>query len=220
MNYYTKKPKIGPKINKKPIILLIITIFVLLNSILYFFDKSVLPAMLEVAEIKMVSEATKIINETSLEVYSNGFDYSDIILIEKDNLGNITMLRANTIKLNHLASQLILECNKKLDELEKLGIRVPMGYMTNSSITHNLGPKITVDMEQVGNIETNYESVFESAGINQTRHKIYLNVKMNLKVIVPLNIKEVEITSQIPISETIIVGQIPDTSIGLGDKKN
>ena len=220
MNYYTKKPKIRLKIKNKSFILVIITILVLFNSILYFFDKSVLPAMLKIAETKMTSEATKIINETSLEVYSNGFDYSDIILIEKDNLGNIAMVRANTVKLNYLAAQLILQSNKKLEELEELGIKVPVGYMTNQSVIYNLGPKVTVKMEQIGNVESHYESIFESAGINQTRHKIYLNVKMKLKVIVPLNIKEIEVTSQIPISETIIVGQIPNTSIDLGNNKN
>ena len=218
MNYYTKKPKIGFKIKHKPFILVIITIFILFNSILYFFDKSVLPAILEIAESKMISEANKIINETSLEVYSSGFNYSDIIQTEKDDRGNITIVRSDTVKLNYLASQLILQSNKKLEELEELGIEVPVGYMTNNSIIHNLGPKVKVKMEQIGSVESNYESVFESAGINQTRHKIYLNVKMKLKVIVPLNIKEVEVTSQIPVSETIIVGQIPTTAIDLNNK--
>ncbi|MEG1287557.1 MAG: sporulation protein YunB [Clostridium sp.] len=217
MNHYTKKPKIGRKIINKPIIFIIITLFVIFNSVLYFFDKSVLPAILEIAQSKMIAEANKIINETSLEIYSNGFNYSDIILIEKDNVGNITMARADTVKLNYLASQLVLETNKKIEKLESLGVEIPVGYMTNSSIIHNLGPKITVNMEQLGNIETNYESTFESAGINQTRHKIYLNVKMKLKVIVPLNTKAVEVNSQIPISETIIVGQIPDTAIDIAN---
>ncbi|MBU3131288.1 sporulation protein YunB [Clostridium gasigenes] len=219
MNYYTKKPKIRLKIKHKSFILVIITILILFNSILYFFDKSILPAILQIAETKMTSEATKIINETSLKVYSNDFDYSDIILIEKDNLGNITMVRADTVKLNYLAAQLMLESNKRLEELEEIGIKVPVGYITKQSVIYNLGPKVTVRMEQIGNVESHYESIFESAGINQTRHKIYLNVKMKLKVIVPLNIKEIEVTSQIPISETIIVGQIPDTSIDLGNNK-
>ncbi|MBU3102677.1 sporulation protein YunB [Clostridium gasigenes] len=219
MNYYTKKSKIRLKIKHKSFILVIITILILFNSILYFFDKSILPAILQIAETKMTSEATKIINETSLKVYSDDFDYSDIILIEKDNLGNITMVRADTVKLNYLAAQLMLQSNKRLEELEELGIKVPVGYITKQSVIYNLGPKVTVRMEQIGNVESHYESIFESAGINQTRHKIYLNVKMKLKVIVPLNIKEIEVTSQIPISETIIVGQIPDTSIDLGNNK-
>lgn len=215
MKYYTKKSRIGMRIKHKPLLLVIITIFILFNSFLYFFDKSVFPAILEIAETKMISEANKIINETALEVYSKDFSYTDIILVDKDNVGNITMLRADTVKLNYLAAQLTLESNKKLEDLEAVGVKVPVGYMTNSSVVYNLGPKVTVNIEQVGDIETHYESIFESTGINQTRHKIYLNVKIKLKVIVPLNSKEIEVTSQIPVSETIIVGQIPDTSIDL-----
>lgn len=219
MKYYTKKPRFRLKIKNKPIILLIITIFILFNTILYFFDKSVLPAVLEIAQMKMTTQATNIINETALEVYSNGFNYSDIMIIEKDNSGNITVVRADTVKLNYLATQLILKCNEKIQELEIMGVKVPIGFMTNKSVIHNLGPKVTIKMEQIGNVESSYESIFESAGINQTRHKIYLNVKMKIKVIVPLNSKEVTVTTQIPVSETIIVGKTPDTSIELGGSK-
>ena len=78
---------------------------------------------------------------------------------------------------------------------------------------YNMGPKITVKMQQIGNITTSYESEFESAGINQTRHKIYLNMTATMRVIVPFNSKEVEVTCQIPVSDTIIVGKIPETAI-------
>ena len=72
---------------------------------------------------------------------------------------------------------------------------------------------MNINLEQIGNITSTYESIFESAGINQTRHKIYLNVSMKMRVVIPLNSKEVEISCQIPISETIVVGKIPNTAI-------
>ena len=96
-----------------------------------------------------------------------------------------------------------------------MGVKIPIGYLTNSSFFYNMGPSITVKMRQVGNINTSYESVFESAGINQTRHKIYLNVDMKIRVIVPLKSRDVEVSCQIPVSDTIIVGKIPDTAINM-----
>ena len=138
-----------------------------------------------------------------------------MIIIEKDNEGNITLLRADTVKLNYLASKLILASNKKIDELEEVGMNIPLGYLTKNLVFYNLGPKINIKMNQIGNITSSYESVFESAGINQTRHKIYLNINMQMKMIVPLNSKSVDIVCQIPISETIIVGKIPNTAIEL-----
>lgn len=215
MKYYTKKPKIFFKIKYPKLILVIIVIFLLFNSILYVFEKNILPTALLISEERLKKQATEIINETALDIYSNDFDYSKIIIIDKDNDGNITLLRADTVKLNYLSSKLVLSMNRKIDELEEIGIKIPLGYMTKNLIFYNLGPKINVKMNQVGNITSDYESIFESAGINQTRHKIYLNVHMKMRVIVPFNSKEVEITSQIPISETIIVGKIPNTAINL-----
>ncbi|WP_370773332.1 sporulation protein YunB [Clostridium sp.] len=194
------------------IVLLIIIVF---NSIIYIFGKRILPTVLELGEIKIKSEAVKVMNEESVNVYSENFKYDDIINIEKDSDGNITMIRANTVKQNYLASQVVLECDERLSELEDLGVKIPLGYLTNNVMFYNMGPKITVKMQQIGNITTSYESEFESAGINQTRHKIYLNMTATMRVIVPFNSKEVEVTCQIPVSDTIIVGKIPETAINM-----
>lgn len=215
MKYYTKRSKIRFQIKHPKIIMVIIAIFLLFNSILYFFDKNILPAVLSIGEEKLRREATAIINETALDIYSKDFDYKDMIITEKDNEGNITMLRADTVKLNYLSAKLVLASNNKIGELEEVGLKVPLGYMTKSLVFYNLGPNINVDMTQIGNITSSYESVFESAGINQTRHKIYLNINMKMKLIVPLKSREVEIASQIPIAETIIVGKVPNTAIDL-----
>lgn len=215
MKYYTKKSKIRFKIKHPKLILVIIVIFVLFNSIMYFIDKNILPAVLNIAEEELKREATTIINETALDIYSNQFNYSDMIITEKDNDGNITMLRADTVKLNYLSSRLVLASNDKIGKLQEMGLKVPLGYMTKNLVFYNLGPKININMNQIGNITSSYESVFESAGINQTRHKIYLNVNMKMKIVVPLNSKDVEIACEIPIAETIIVGKIPNTAIEL-----
>lgn len=215
MKYYTKKSKMRFQIKHPKIIMVIIAIFILFNSIMYFFNKNILPAALAIGEENLRREATSIINETALEIYSKDFDYNNMIIIEKDNEGNITLLRADTVKLNYLASKLILASNKKIDELEEVGMNIPLGYLTKNLVFYNLGPKINIKMNQIGNITSSYESVFESAGINQTRHKIYLNINMQMKMIVPLNSKSVDIVCQIPISETIIVGKIPNTAIEL-----
>ena len=215
MKYYTKRSKIRFQIKHPKIIMVIIAIFLLVNSILYFFDKNILPAVLSIGEEKLKREATNIINETALDIYSKDFNYNDMIITEKDNDGNITMLRADTVKLNYLSAKLVLASNDKISKLEEIGLKVPLGYMSKNLIFYNLGPNISIDMIQIGNITSSYESIFESAGINQTRHKIYLNVNMKMKLIVPLNSRDVEIVSQIPISETIIVGKIPNTAIEL-----
>ncbi|NLL30193.1 MAG: sporulation protein YunB [Clostridiales bacterium] len=213
MKYYRKPSKSPFKVKNIKFIIIIISLCIIFNSIIYFFHNNISPAVIKIAEEKLKNEATNIIYENALGIYSREFDYSEIMSIEKDSEGNITLLRADTVKLNYLSSRLILAANDEIAELENMGIEVPLGYMTKNLAVHNLGPKVNINLEQIGNITSTYESIFESAGINQTRHKIYLNVSMKMRVVIPLNSKEVEISCQIPISETIVVGKIPNTAI-------
>ena len=218
MRYYTRNPKKHGNMNFKQFkvhssLIIVLIIIIAFNFIIYIFGKRILPVVLNIGEVKIKSEAIKIMNEESVNVYSENFKYDDIINIEKDADGNITMIRSDTVKQNYLASQVVLKCDERLSELEDLGVKIPLGYLTNNVMFYNMGPKITVKMQQVGNITTSYESEFQSAGINQTRHKIYLNLTTTMRVIVPFNSREVEVTCQIPVSDTIIVGKIPETAI-------
>ena len=69
--------------------------------------------------------------------------------------------------------------------MDDISVKMPFGWITDKSVFYILRPKITVKIEPIGNIKTNYDSLFESAGINQTRHKIYVNVIAKLRLILP-----------------------------------
>ena len=212
MKYYVKRRKV--KI--KPYILVMIAIFALFNLFLYLFDTRVLPAVLLKSESVVKAKTAQTISETSLELFNNEFKYDEMIIIDKDQAGDINLIRADTVKLNYLSSQLSIKCNDKLQEMGDIGVKVPVGWLTDRSIMYNLGPNMTVKIKPTGNIKVSYESVFESAGINQTRHKIYLNVEATVKIIIPLHNEEMQVTCEIPVAETIIVGKIPNTAIDLG----
>ncbi|EKQ51056.1 MULTISPECIES: sporulation protein YunB [unclassified Clostridium] len=211
MQYYTKR-KSHKYISFFAILILIIVAF---NIIIVFFDKRVMPSITEIAIIMAKSQTLDIINEKSVEILSQDFNYDKMIKIEKNSEGNITLIQADTIKLNYIAAKLATECNKELSDMKNSAIKVPIGWMSSSSAFYNLGPKITVSIEPIGNISTSYESKFESAGINQTRHKIYLNVNAKIRLKLPMRNQDTEVSTQIPVSDTIIVGKIPNTTFGI-----
>lgn len=210
MQYYTKRK------NHKYIsfILIIILIIVIFNIMIVFFDKRVMPSITEIGIIMAKSQTLDIINEESVEILSQEFKYDEMIKIQKDNEGNIILIQADTIKLNYIAAKLSTECNKELRDMNNSTIKVPFGWMTDKSAFYSLGPKITTEIEPMGNISTSYESKFESAGINQTRHKIYLNVTAKIRLKLPLKNQDIEVNTQIPVSDTIIVGKIPNATFG------
>lgn len=216
MEYYTKR-----KSHKYLIfILVIIVVFVLFNTMLVFFDRRVMPAVIKIAEIMANSQTLDIINEESIKILNNDFNYDEMIKIEKDSEGNIILIQADTAKLNSIAAELSTNCNAAFKDMDKATIKVPLGWMSDRSIFYNLGPSIKVNIEPVGNISTSYESKFESAGINQTRHKIYLNISAKVRLKLPMNNDDIDVTTQIPVSDTIIVGKIPNTTIGFGENSS
>jgi sporulation protein YunB len=211
MEYYTKR-----KSHKYiSIIIVVILIIVVFNTIIVFFDKRVMPSMTEMAIMMAKSQTLDIINEKSVDILSQEFNYDKMIKIEKNSEGNIILVQADTIKLNYIASKLATECNKELSDMKNSTIKVPLGWVSEKSIFYNIGPKIGMEIEPMGNVSTSYESKFESAGINQTRHKIYLNVTANIRLKLPLKNQDIQVNTQIPVSDTIIVGKIPNTTIGL-----
>ncbi|GEP67132.1 sporulation protein YunB [Clostridium beijerinckii] len=210
MQYYTRR-----KTHKYiSFIVLIIVIIVILNITVMFFDQRVMPSVTEIATIMAKSQTLDIINKKSVDILSKDFKYDEMVKIEKDNQGNIILIQADTGKLNYIAAELSTECNKELSDMKNNAIKVPLGWMSDKSAFYNVGPKISVEIEPIGNISTSYESKFESAGINQTRHKIYLNVTAKIRLRLPLRNQDAEVSTQVPVSDTIIVGKIPNTTLG------
>jgi sporulation protein YunB len=178
-------------------------------------DKRITPTVIAVANAEMRAKSMEIIHTAILNEYSEQFNYDDIIRVEKDEDGNIVMLKADTLKMNKIASDVALNSQKEIRNLGESGIKVPIGYILNNNILASIGPKVSVRMEPIGYIETKYQSEFESTGINQTRHKIYVQVYAKLRIIIPLGSDDIEVKGEVPIAETIIIGKIPDNSINL-----
>ncbi|MNM55692.1 Sporulation protein YunB [compost metagenome] len=211
MKYYTKKTST----NKRILVFLSIIISLLILFI-YMLDKIILSTLMVVADGEMRTRAIEVIDRNILDLYDKEFNYDDIMKIEKDGQGNITMIRADTIKLNSLAAKVSLESQNKLRDMGAVGIKIPIGYISKNVILSNLGPSVKVRMLPIGSVKTNYISEFESAGINQTRHKIYLEVETSIKVIIATKSDEVQIKNTIPVAETIIVGKVPTTNLDFG----
>ncbi|MBZ9687587.1 sporulation protein YunB [Clostridium estertheticum] len=200
---------------KHRILLIITMIMINFTIFIYIFDKIVMPTVMAVADAEMRAKATEIVNRAIINEYSKQFNYDEIIRVDKDSEGNIVMLKADTLKMNKIACDVALETQKELLKLGDIGLKIPIGYITRNNILSYYGPRITIKMQPIGLVETKYSSEFESAGINQTRHKIYVKVKTTVRVIIPLKSNDIEVANEIPIAETIIVGKTPNTAIGL-----
>jgi sporulation protein YunB len=193
----------------------ILFLLVLFNIFLYSFDKIATPTLIAVADAEMRARCMEIVNKVMSDEYSKAFNYDEIIRVDKDQEGNIVMLKADTLKMNKIACDVSIKSQDKLREFGEYGIKLPLGYVFKNNLLAYFGPNIKIKMQPIGSIETKYHSEFESAGINQTRQRIYVSFKTNVRIILASKGNDIEINNEIPISETIIVGKIPSTAVQL-----
>ncbi len=78
-----------------------------------------------------------------------------------------------------------------------------------------MGPDIKIKMMTDGNVITDLKSEFKEAGINQTLHRVYLEVVCNVTILTPYETITETITNQVLLIEGVIVGNIPDAYYNL-----
>ena len=135
--------------------------------------------------------------------------YSDLVTIQRDSAGTITALTTNTAAMNQLRAELIGVVLEALDGVDVSQIQIPLGSLVDLDLLWGLGPTMKVHAMTVGTVEGEFQSQFSSAGVNQTLHKIDLELAVPLTLMLPGGAVETVCETQIPIAETVIVGQVP-----------
>ena len=202
------EPKKTKKFGK---FLIILVMMIGTFQVLFCATKPIIEAL---CKDKAKSVATIICNEESTKIIAN-YQYEDIITIHRDNDNNITMIQSNMIPINYIISDVGEKIQKRIDETPSQKIHINLGSFTGSKLLSGIGPNVPVKLNLVGNIETDLRSEFKSQGINQTIHRIYLQVDCRINILTPYDIVEEKISNQVLIAENIIVGKIPEAYYNL-----
>lgn len=196
----------------KHIIWIVLVIFVVIYIFRYI-DKNIKPTLVAISEIKAKAMATEVINNSVNLRISDDIDYKDLIFVKYDDNGKVTLMQANTIVMNSISSDVASEVQKQLKEISQSKVDVPL---TNAFDTQLLKlPSINMEIIPEGAVSVDFATEFQESGINQTRHRIYLIVETNIKIIVPLVSEEIKISTNVPIAETIIIGDVPEQYINV-----
>lgn len=169
-----------------------------------------------IAEARAVQVATEEVNRAiKQEVADGNLQYQDFINIHKDSQGRVALIQADTVKLNRVLAATTLAVEKRMEELEWQSIGIPLGLVFGSDLLASYGPKIKVHVMPVGTVKANISDKFEAAGINQTRHKIYLGFDTTIRIVIPSKSGEAAIVTQAPLAESIIIGDVPGTFLSI-----
>lgn len=196
---------------------LIFILSVLIGSFLYI-DRSLRPTITVLAETKALELANRSINKSVAQIVEGKINYEDLMKVKVDSDGSITYIQANTIMMNEIASEIALEIQDELKKVKSTSSYIPIGTALGSPILAKYGPKLKISIEPIGTVSVDFKTEFESSGINQTRHTIYLKTNTKVKVVLPLITSTKEVNTKIPICETIIVGDVPESYINIPEE--
>lgn len=204
--------RIRSRIRRPAAILAFSLIAVMIVLIAYVFS-NIGSMVVELAIAEATDVITITVNDVITEKVMDGeVDYSDLVTLEKDSEGNITALLTNMANVNYLQSDITREVVKRFTDKDVTRVEIPLGTLIGGTLLSGKGPKISVDILSITNVSAQLRNEFSSAGINQTRHRMIMEVEVSLGILLAgYRDRWDRVDTEITVCETIIVGRVPNT---------
>ncbi len=194
------------------IIFRIASIFLLVSIITVICDLKMRPVIETVGGMALKNSLSNVLDRTVNEIVDDiGVRYGDMVNMEKNPDGSIAAITLNSSYINGYKADLSDRCSDRLAQFDKTVVPVPMSSIIGLAFLDNPIFNIDVTATIYGFAVTDVISKFESAGINQTRHTIYLDVKASAHAYMGLVHLNESVDETIILVETIIVGEVPQS---------
>lgn len=180
-----------------------------------FIESFLRPIFLAMAEEKAIAKVTEAISQAVLE-HSENLQYNDLIYYQTNQQGDIILMQPNLRVVNKFIAEVTLSIQQNMGSLQEEEIRIPVAQALGFQVLAALGPRMTVHMIPMGVVKPpQIVDSFESAGINQTRHKIYMHVMAEVQILVPFVNKRLKVETQVPVTEVTIMGKVPQVNMSI-----
>nr|WP_317359905.1 sporulation protein YunB [uncultured Tyzzerella sp.] len=193
--------------------LFILLIFI---GIIYFFviqfENEVLPTAIKVSQKYATNIISQEINKSvekvikDLNLYTNNFFNKSV-----DETTNKTYLDINTILINNVCTNVSQELSENLKSIKDTKIELPIGVFSGISAFSEFGPSFSVYLSSIGDATVDYETNFQSVGINQINFQVYLNIDCSVSIINPMYRKDIDVSRKLMLVNTVFDGDVPNT---------
>lgn len=183
------------------------TLFFLIFLIWLIFTK-LQPSFIEYAKVYSNNIANEVVNSAVDDVFVKE-EYQSLAKIMENSSENIKAIETDTAKVNRLKSAIIQSMQKNIDSHKSDTVYVPLGICSNLYFLAGLGPKVPIRIYPVSIVNADFKESFDSVGINQVKHKLYLDVSMKMSFVGMMFAQSDTVETSVLLNETIIVGDTP-----------
>lgn len=197
---------------RQRVLIWLTVIFTLLLALTVAVVLHMKPVVVDLATARTSNAVNRIVVAAVNDAVDSGrIDYEQLVDFDKDAEGHVTALRSNMAAFNRLQASIADDILQRMAEVSSTDLAIPIGTLTGSPLLAGRGPCLRVRMQFVGTATARFDNQFSSAGINQTRHRIILDVDVHVSILLPGLTTYTKVSNEISVAETVIVGGVPET---------
>lgn len=197
---------------RQRVLIWLTVIFTLLLALTVAVVLHMKPVVVDLATARTSNAVNRIVVAAVNDAVDSGrIDYEQLVDFDKDADGHVTALRSNMAAFNRLQASIADDILQRMAEVSSTDLAIPIGTLTGSPLLAGRGPCLRVRMQTVGTATARFDNQFSSAGINQTRHRIILDVDVHVSILLPGLTTYTKVSNEISVAETVIVGGVPET---------
>lgn len=154
------------------------------------------------------------------KIYADRETYENLVVLERDDENHVTALKTDVIAIGQIKAALVNGLFERLEDLEQTTVEVPLGSVFAPSLFSGMGPTVDVGMTALSQMSAEFVSAFSSAGINQTRHNILIEVRAGFRILTPFGVTYKEVKTSYPVTDTVIIGTVPEQYTYIDDTRD
>ena len=206
--------KYSRRVRRRRFLRRVLLLGLLLLALFLAVDHNFRPLVFSLAEARSAAMASQVLSGALAEAIEDGVTYEELMNVKMDQSGQVALLSANTMAMNRLAARAGDTALRRLNNMSSERVIVPLGAVLGTTLFSGSGPGVPVSIVPIGSIFTDFATEFEACGINQTRHKVYLQVTANIRIVIPTGAKTTKVSANMLVAESIIVGRVPEGFVG------
>lgn len=189
----------------------LIAVGMVLTGLLVIMDLSFRPIIETVNVYECHEMVSRVINDAVLaELENEDADYSKLVNLTTNADGEVISLESNVMNINKLKTRIAQRLEREIERLSEVDIQIPIGTLLGIQLLHGKGFSVGMTVQPMGFATASIISEFSEAGLNQTLHRIVIEINADVDAIIPGFSTRVPVKTSIVAAETVIVGRVPN----------
>ncbi len=189
----------------------LIALSLIFLGLLFAVDLSLRPVIETMNKLECHEMLSGTLNKAVLaELERDDTEYSNLVTLSKNDSGEVISIESNVMNINRLKTEITSRVEREIERISGIDIEIPIGTLLGIQMLHGKGFDVGMSVEPLGAAKTAIISEFKEAGINQTLHRIVVQIDAEVDAVIPGYSSRVFVSTSIVAAETVIVGRVPE----------